>query len=272
MPISDTITNTVDSAKIIADSIFTRDSLARIDSLARVDSIAYADSVFQHRMSGFQGALPLGVPSDQNWVFALLLFAFFLLVFSVIRSIVPPQQLIVEIFSVKERNSIFSKTSIDSLEQKVYFLIFSILVFSLEGYLLYYNYNEAFLWLKYIWLIAAVVGFYVLKFVLAKILAFVFFDKNVFKQLIDSYINIGMLTAILYFLSILVFLYTGLHHSPAATTVGLIILIVGITLFTIRLIQFFLHKVVVSLYLMLYLCTLEILPVIVLLQVFQFLV
>jgi hypothetical protein len=271
MPITDSISVTVDSAQLFADSIFRSDSLARIDSIARADSIAYADSVLQHRMSGFEGLLPVGVPSDQSWVFGLLLFAFALLVFSVVRSIVPPLQLLADIFSVKERNSIFSKTSIDSLEQKVYFLVFTIIIFALQGYLIFYDYNQAFDWQQYLTFVLIVIGFYVIKFILAKILAFVFFDKGIFKQLIDSYISIGMLTSVLYFASILVFLYSDLHRSPIAGTVGLIILCVGITLFTIRLIQFFLHKVVVSLYLILYLCTLEILPVIVLLQIFQLL-
>lgn len=273
MPLNDSIYSLRDSAQLAMDSVMHRDSVLRADSLARVDSIATAraDSIMRHAMSGFQGELPVGVPSDQNWVFVVLLGVFGLLVLSVIRSITPPQNIFTSFFTAKERSSIFSKTSIDNFEQKLYFFLFSVIVTSLYGYLSFYQSGTKFELLVYFYFVVAFIGFLFVKYLLAKLLEYVFVDKVLMKMVFDSYLNVMTFMAAIFYPLIFLKLYTTLFSSKFYEITGQIIIGFALLLLMVKLIQFFLHKIVDSLYIMLYLCTLEILPVLFLIQVFRYL-
>ncbi len=269
MPIQDSIQTLSDSARIALDSLQLRDSILRADSLALADSIAYADSVQLHAFKGYDGLLLPQDPSNQPWVFVLLLLSFGLIVLSFIRSIIPPWQNITNYFSSKDRTSIFSKTSIDSFEQKLYFFTFSSITISLIGYLIFHKTGNAFSLITYSKFYAATLLFFAVKYIFTKIIEFVFFDKNTTKLLLDSYLNMLTIVSILMYLLILFQLYAGQNSIQLTSYTTLTFIVFGLLIFSIRLLQIFLHKFADSLYLMLYLCTLEILPVLLLIQVFH---
>ncbi|MFZ4582032.1 MAG: DUF4271 domain-containing protein [Paludibacter sp.] len=273
MPVLDSINTFKDSAQLALDSIQHRDSILRADSIARFDSIASAraDSILRHSLSGFQGELPLGVPSDQNWVFLVLLTVFGLLVLSVIRSMTPPLDIFKTFFIAKERSSIFSKTSIDNFEQKFYHILISFIVIPLYGYLVYYQKGTRFEFLIYMYFTAALVAFFLIKYLLAKVLEFVFVEKSYMKMIFDSYLNVMSFVSIIFYILIFLKLYISNFSEEFFEISGQIILILALILLLIKLIQFFLHKIVDSLYIILYLCTLEILPVLFLVQAFRYL-
>jgi len=271
MPVKDTIQTWSDSARLVMDSLQHSDSLLHADSLAKADSIARADSIALHAFKGFDGVLPAGYPQDQNWVFFVLLFLFGVVVLSFIRAIASPLEMFATFLISKDRTSIFNKTSIDSFEQKVYFFIFSVICISLFGYLIFYMPGTAFSFYTYLQLVVLLLVFFLLKYLTGKFTAYVFIDKGTLKLVTDAYLNVVSIIALLFYPVLLIQLYTPGISSNFAATSGLIIIVLGLILYTAKLVQIFFHKVVVSLYLLLYLCTLEILPVIIAIQVFQFL-
>ena len=269
MPLQDSIQTISDSAQLALDSLQLRDSVLRADSIAMADSIAYADSVKLHAFNGYDGTITSTGASNQTWVFLLLLFLFAIIVISFIRSIIPPWQNITNYFSSNNRTSIFSKTSIDSFEQKIYFFTFSSLTIALIGYLLFCNQKSEFSAFTYSKYLGITLIFFAIKFILSKIIEFVFFDKNTMRLLIDGYLNMLTLVSAGLYLIAIIQVYAKFDGTQIINLTTLILLILGLLLFSIRLLQIFLHKFADSLYIMLYLCTLEILPVLLLIQVFR---
>lgn len=271
MPIKDSIQNLSDSSQLAMDSLLQSDSVLRANSILHADSIARADSIALHAFKGFDGVVVTGVPSDQNWVFLLLLFMFGLVVVAFLRTISSPVEMLTSFLNSKERTSIFNKTSIYNFEQKVYFLIFSITSISLFSYLIFYEHGRDFNILTYLYFLAATVLFVLLKYILAKFLSYIFLDNSTMKMLTGSYLNVVSVVAFLFYHFMLLHLYTFSVSIDFTTNTALIIIVLGLIMFTVKLIQIFLHKIVASLYLLLYLCTFEILPVFGLIQVFHFL-
>ncbi|MFW9597719.1 MAG: DUF4271 domain-containing protein [Paludibacter sp.] len=273
MPTLDSIPQLSDSARLALDSIqmrdsIIRDSLARIDSIHRADSIAYVDSVYRHAMSGFQGSISQQVPASQWWVFVLMLLLFGLLVFSVVRTMVSPADVIKGLFDSKKRSVSFNKNSIDSFEQKVYFFIFSSVTVSLTAYVLNYNVTNEFGFREFFFYFMVFNIFAVIKYFISKVLEYVFFGKAVLKKIWEDYLNIFTLLSFLLYLYILLLLFSPFSFDGISIYVVSALVVLAELVFVVVLIRNFLHKIVVSLYLMLYLCTLEILPVLLLIQVF----
>jgi hypothetical protein len=271
MPEKDSIQTLSDSAQLVMDSLQHLDSALLADSVAHADSIARADSIALHAFKGFEGVAATGVPSDQNWVFIVLLFMFGVIVVSFIRSISSPVEILTSFFNSKERNSIFNKTSIDNFEQRVYFFIFSNTSISLFSYLIFYEQGQVFNFLTYLYFFVATLMFFLAKYLVSKFIAFVFLDKNTMKMVTDSYLNVVSFIALLFYPLMLLHLYSSNFSMNFTTNVALIIIVLGLILFAIKLVQIFLHKIVASLYLLLYLCTLEILPVIAMIMAFGYL-
>jgi hypothetical protein len=216
--------------------------------------------------------LATGVPSDQSWVFIVLLFMFGIVVVSFLRSISSPLEILTSFFNSKERNSIFNKTSIDNFEQRVYFFIFSNTSISLFSYLVFYEQGQVFNILTYLYFFVATLFFFLTKYLASKFIAYIFLDKNTMKMVTDSYLNIVSFVALFLYPIMLIHLYASDITIGFTINASLIIIGLGLVLFAIKLVQIFLHEIVASLYLLLYLCTLEILPLIGMIQVFRYLV
>jgi hypothetical protein len=271
MPEKNSIQTLSDSAQLVMDSLQHLDSVLLGDSIAHADSVARADSIALHAFKGFDGVVATGMPSDQNWVFLVLLFMFGVIVVSFLRAFSSPVEILTSFFNSKERNSIFNKTSIDNFEQKVYLFIFSITSLSLFSYLIFHEQGQAFSVLTYLYFLIATVGFFLAKYILSKLLSYIFLDKNTIKMVTDSYLNVVSFVALLFYPIMLIHLYATDISMGFTVNASLIITGLGLVLFAIKLVQIFLHKIVASLYLLLYLCTLEILPVIGMIQVFRYL-
>ncbi len=265
MPEKDSLQTLSDSAQLAIDSLQHLDSVMLADSIARADSIAF------HTFKGFDGVVATGVPSDQNWVFLVLLFMFGVIIISFLRAISSLVEIIRSFFNSKERNSIFNKTSIDNFEQRVYFFVFSITSISLFSYLIFYEKGEVFSFLTYLYFLIATFLFFLLKYISAKFIGYLFLDLGTMKIVTDSYLNVVSLVALLFYPLILLHLYTSGISVALTANVALIIFALGLILFASKLVQIFLHNIVASLYLLLYLCTLEILPVIGMIQAFRYL-
>lgn len=261
-----------DSTKnLVADSLARVDSLTRVDSLATVDSLRVVDSIRTviRLTRGFIGTSHPSFAQTENWVFIVLLALFFLLVFSISRSGSLISETFKNFFQVKERSSIFSRATVNDFQIRLFIIIFSIGVFSLYSYYLLQSAGTDFSFLKFSFVLVATFTFFGLKSLLFDLLGYVFLDSGSLKMAKEGYFNILSLLGIVLFplLVIQIYIPYNLHNSTEIISLSMCILAYILVVF--KLFQIFFHKIVASFYILLYLCTLEFLPLIALYQVYQ---
>ncbi|MDD3322217.1 MAG: DUF4271 domain-containing protein [Paludibacter sp.] len=270
-----------DSISTLQDSILTlpADSLARIDSLAHVDSLALADSIritdsikaLINIPTGYIGIPHPSLPHTENWVFGVLFCLFLIMTFSISFSSGLLSDAVKSFFQVKERSSIFSKSTINTVRFKFFIIAFSIGVLSFYSYLLTNTSNEFSLSnFLVIFLITGI--FFLLKSFLFELIGYVFFDSSSLKLATESYFNVLSFLGILLFPVLVMRIYVSIQFIHIIDTIALILSVFAVILVIIKLIQIFLHKIVASFYIMLYLCTLEFLPLFILFRVYQLIV
>ncbi len=264
-----------DTIQVLNDSssVLIADSLARIDSLAKVDSIRTADSIqaLVSIPSGHLGIPHPSFPQTESWVFGILLLLFVIMTFSISRSANLLIDSIKTFFQVKERSSIFSKATVNDFRFKFLIIIFSIGVLSFYAYLIE-NYTEGFSLSKYFFFYTITALFFVLKSFFFDLIGYVFLDSTSLKLAKDSYFNIISFLGILLFPVLVLRVYVSIQFINIIDIIALILSISAIILVIIKLFQIFMHKIVASFYIMLYLCTLEFLPLFILFQVYKLII
>jgi hypothetical protein len=256
---------------VIADSL-QNDSTALVDSLQKKDSLSqHIDTVIEVIEKRFDGILHPSFPQTENWVFVVLLVLFLLLMYSIVRSHGWLLESIRTFFQVKERSSIFSTAAVNNFQSKALLQIFSTGVLSLYVYLAFWTPPAAFsvvIWLKFL-VVTAV--FLFLKYVSFRLLGYVFFDNKTMKHAETAYFNILFYLGIVIFPLLILEVYTSSVIQSFIPLVVLFVSILGAILVIIKLFQIFFHKIVAIFYILLYLCTLEILPLIILFSVYKLL-
>ena len=271
----DTILALNDSAKILPDSLAKIDSLARMDSIARLDSIrAVADSIkaIAQIPKGFPGIPHPSLPHTESWVFILLSVLFFLLIYSISGSTSIIGETVKTFFQVKERSSIFSKATVNDFRLRMYLIIFSIGVLSLYMYLIIFTPDNSFSMKEFGYFLIVTALFFGIKSLLIDLMGFVFLPHTTLKIAKDSYYNIVSILGIILFplLILQIYIPNNLYRIPEISS--LIIGIGACIAVIIKLFQIFFHKTVASFYILLYLCTLEILPLFFLYRVYKLII
>ena len=268
----DTIQVLNDSAKAIPDSIAKINSFIRIDSLDRVDSLkAITDSLkaIVHLPSGHLGIPLPSLPQNENWVFIILLILFFLLVYSVFSSAGMIGETLKTFFQVKERSSIFSKATVNNIRIRLLFIIFSIGVLSLYVYLIIFKSTNPFSIKVYCYFLILTGFFFGLKSLLLDLIGYVFLTPSTIKMAKESYFNILSILGTALFPLLIFLIYIPYNLYRISELFSLFICFSACILVIIKLFQIFFHKIVASFYILLYLCTLEILPLIILYRVYK---
>ena len=265
-----------DSIKILNDSTrsFATDSLAKIDSLARVDSLRAVDSIksIVHIPTGFVGIPHPSLPQTEIWVFVTLFLLFILFVFSISRSSGFINDILKNFFQVKERSSIFSKATVNDTRFRLILVLFSIAVLSLYSYLILYQTSNPFLLSKYALFLLITMLFFGFKSLSFELIGYVFLNPSSFKMAKESYFNIVSFLGIIMFPLLILQIYIPTIFIRIIIILSLITSISSFILIIIKLFQIFFHKTVAFFYILLYLCTLEILPLIALYQVYKLIV
>ncbi len=268
--------NQPDTLQLLNDSTrsFAADSLAKIDSLARVDSIRAVDSIksIVPLPTGFVGIPHPSLPQTETWVFVTLFLLFILFVFSLSRSSGFINDTIKNFFQVKERSSIFSKATINETRIRLILVLFSIAVLSLYLYLILYQTPNPFLFSKYAFILLITMLFFGFKSLMFELIGYVFLNPSSFKMAKDSYFNIVAFLGIVLFPLMILQIYIPTLFIKTIIILSLIIGICTFILVIIKLFQIFFHKTEAFFYILLYLCTLEILPLIALYQVYKLIV
>lgn len=238
------------------------------------DSIRIADSIkaIISLPTGYIGIPHPSLPQTEAWVFAILLCLFLLMTFSISRSAGLLNDTIKTFFQVKERSSIFSKATINDLRFRFFIIVFSIGVISFYLYLAINQNNKEFSFIKYGYFYLITALFLLLKSFLFDLIGYIFLDHASLKIAKESYFNILSFAGIVLFPVLLLRIYTASEFIPLVDTIALIVSTIAFILVIIKLFQIFLHKIVASFYIMLYLCTLEFLPLMALYQVYQLII
>jgi len=265
-----------DTIQVLSDSISAiPDTLERLDSLSKMDSvIAMADSIKAnvplHR--GFPGIPHPSLPQTEGWVFILLIALFFLLVYSISRSGGMIGETIKTFFQVKDRSSIFSKATVNDFRLRLLLIIFSGGVLSLYLYLVIFKPENPFSIRIYSYFLM-ITGLYLgLKSLLLDLLGYVFLSPSSLKMAKDGYFNILSVLGIILFPLLILQIYIPYTYYQIPGIISLIACLSACILVIIKLFQIFFHKTVATFYIMLYLCTLEILPLIILYWVYKLIV
>lgn len=264
-----------DTTNLISDSLsaMQADSLSKMDSLARVDSLYKLDSLrlALAKPTGFSGLSHPSLPVSENWVFIALVSLFVLLIISIINNPVWIRESVRTFFQVNERSSYYLKNSSSQFQTRFLLLIFNSGVFSLYSLFLYFEPALGFQITKFFMFYAVMMAFLIFKEGTGRMLAFVFLDKSSFRLMHESYFNTLSYLAITLFPILILQIYFPDNLKVYAATGGLILCIIAAILIIIKLFQIFFHKSISFFYILLYLCTLEILPLMILFEVYRLL-
>ncbi|MDX9918969.1 MAG: DUF4271 domain-containing protein [Paludibacter sp.] len=267
MPLNDSIHILSDSALFAdsllkADSLQRADSIMRVDSIIRADSIALADSLRLAKLTrGFEGIPHPSFPESESWVFGTILFLFLMMVVSFLRSSGWFYESVRTFFQLKDRSSIFSKTTINDFQSRFILILFSVGVLSLYGYILLIPSGKPFEITQYALVLGVTLLFYIFKFLSIEVLGYVFLEKQSLKIARESYFNLLIYLGIVLFPLLIFQIYFPLWLNDYTVYISLVVCVLLFVFLIFKLFQIFFQKAVTSFYLLLYLCTLEILPV-----------
>ncbi len=265
MPLTDSIHLTTDSTTAVADSLMKNESIQ-----LNADTVAFTDTI--KVVTGFEGVPHPSLPGSEDWVFVSLLVLFILVVLAVVKSSEWMRESVRTFFHTKERSVYSNKNTNLQFQTRVLLTLFFTGVFSLYAFSLLFGSENGFQLLIFIKFLAVTIIFLSIKSIVTMLLGYVFLDIVSLKQARESYFKVLSFLGIALYLILVIQIYV----LPTLTTythyVALALCVIAAILIIIKLFQIFFHKSIVSFYLMLYLCTLEILPLILLFQVYRLLI
>ena len=206
-------------------------------------------------------------PVSESWVFLLYAVLFAI---AYIATRISPGRIILSfksLFSYKERDSIFYIGQND-IRSDILMLIFSIVTIALNMMLGTYH-GETFTFANVMILSALIVVFLVAKYFLGKLICFTFFDQGIFNIAYQHYERLLIATSIILFPITLISIYLiGVQPIIAYILYGIVIAFYCISLI-IKIFMLFYTKKLAFLYIFLYLCSAEFLPLLGLILVAQ---
>ncbi len=218
------------------------------------------------------GIEPISCISTENWVGYLLLGLFGMLVLSWIMDKNVILKHLVFPLKLKERVSIFTNTTLTNFYSQALFYLFSLGIIALDIQIVLFKEERIFSGIDYTHIVCYCAAFFGIKYVLMSLFHYVFFNNNKQndKTLISEYFRILGLISFLLFVITFLCTYSFRTSADSLSTVIIIISITTLLLLTTRMFQFFLHKKLALLYIILYLCTFETLPFLALLKLLKF--
>lgn len=223
-------------------------------------------------VSGFEGILHPMLPQTATWVFGVLLTMFILLVISLPRYSKIIFSDLKTYFQNSERSTLYRKTTLSDFYAQFVLIIFAIGVFSLFAYLYVFKSTSEFYLEEYCVLFGVTILFFLAKYILILFVGSVFIESKELKIAKFSYFNIISLVGILLYPMLVMRIYSPTNFHYLIGLMSLSICVSAYILIIIKLFQLFLRKVVASFYILLYLCTLEFLPLFIMYKVYQLIV
>jgi hypothetical protein len=264
-----------DSIKFLTDTTTSlSDSLVKVDSLAASDSLRLVDSLksIVQIPRGFIGMPHPSLPQTESWVFVILLTLFFLLIYSIARSYGLISDTIKTFFQVKERSSIFSNAAVNYSGFRILIILYAIGVLSFYVYLVMHKSNLPFSIKEYVFFLLVTGLFFVFKLLIFELIGYIFLTPVILKMLKDSYFNVVLFLSVVLFPLVFIQIYILDNFTQIIEIIGIFLILIAFILILIKLFQIFFRNILAIFYILLYLCTLEILPLIFLFKVYQLIV
>ncbi|NDV47310.1 DUF4271 domain-containing protein [Paludibacter sp. 221] len=220
--------------------------------------------------AGNSGIFSPSLPETENWVFLFLGGLFFLLVFSIRMYPGIIAEDLYSIFRVKERVTLYGNSEKKDSRVRILFVLLSFCIISLYAYSFCYepSIGNEFTFIGYLPYLLATSCFFIAKSLINRLLCFVFFDYRTLDIARKSYYNL----IIFFGVSIFPLLIISIYATPQITIIAhigaAIVYILTLALIFLKIFQIFYSKKIDFFYILLYLCTLEILPVIALILMY----
>lgn len=161
-----------------------------------------------------------------------------------------------QLFSTKERD-IFLQAS-NNLTAQIILTVFKICTLALAIY--YLLETNAFLFTKYIWVVLLTGAYTLIKFVCSLFLGYAFSLRQQYNFALQQYQNLTLCITTIMYLILLLSFFAPFVSLLATKIAVLTLLIIFVIMWIFKALQLFLSRPFVSLYIFLYLCTLEALP------------
>lgn len=257
-----------DSSHILPSDVFFRENNILVDSLSAAnDSTVFAaDSITSLiNSSGFTGILNVSLPQNESWVVLFLLCVFFLtaLIFGKYGNLIFEN--FDAFFQIKRRQSIFNISTQGEEHYRYLLLFLSFSMLSFYMYLQLWDGNSPFSFKIYLILLGLTLFYVLIKAILTRLIAYVFLSFESFNAAKFSYNWIIIYLASILFFAALIQIFSDFSQKIVFLA-GISICAIASIIYIIKLFQNFYTKKIVSFYIMLYLCTLEILPLLFLLK------
>lgn len=247
------------------DTIAIQDTIRGDTAVIANDSAAFTAAV------RYEGKEVPAFPQNESWIFGTLLFFFVFMALLFRRFSGWIGETLKNIFKVRTRSSIFSKSAAEESRSKFLFIMLSAGIISLS---LYIRMTPVPPELRtYLVFYAAGLIYLLVKDFLINLTGYVFLEAEAFKTAKESYYNIFIFLGFILFPVLILKIYfnngnqAGIFDIFATTITVVALLFVGFKLF-----QIFYQKILDFFYIILYLCTLEILPLIGMYQVYKSLI
>lgn len=243
------------TSSLVVDSFYTKK--ASVDSVLVVDP-----SLCRQEKAIFQGTPRAFTLQSENWISVLLMFQFFIYAYFFIRSRKFWTESFKGLFQVKERSSLFMDTSLRDTRQNLSLALLSTINLGLFLYI-FISSGNIFYEDKSITVLLFLLGtsvFFLFQYIAFHFLGFVFFGNN---NAVESFQN-SVSTLISFFgislYPIVLLLIYSPQFSPYLIFLGIFCYLLFVIFKLYKLIKIFYLEFYSFLYLILYLCTLEILP------------
>ncbi|GHV44243.1 hypothetical protein FACS1894180_5350 [Bacteroidia bacterium] len=164
--------------------------------------------------------------------------------------------------------------SFRSLDPAILVLLSVFFVFSLSLYIFHFAVAQGvgFSYLKLALIAGATAAFVFIKILFIRFLTYVFFDSAAVRVSTIDYLNILSVTGLFIFPLLVFRIYATPHWHFYLDIAIVIVLIISILLIVLKLFRLFFSKFIDLFYILLYLCTLEILPIFCLIKAYQLIV
>lgn len=218
----------------------------------------------------------IGLPFSDSlhtevWIFLFLALLLLFVVLAVLFSSSSLLEFITVFFNPENRGaSPFSSTVLYSVSRFL-FLVFFAGLMSLLACLYFNPSDEAQIFCsRYLLYFVATVLFLIIKWFLFNFIAFVFFNSTATVKIAkELYFNLLSLLGLFLYPFLLFYAYSSFFTREMLLVVVITLLVFALIFWAFRLFQIFFSKVLDSFYILLYLCTLEILPLLLLFRVYQ---
>ncbi|MDR0872951.1 MAG: DUF4271 domain-containing protein [Prevotellaceae bacterium] len=246
--------------------------LLALDSVRAQSSLKFytVKDTEKHHLNGKDGQTHPFALHAQSWLTLLFVLLFFVYAYNMIRFRKFWTEQTKGLLKIKERMSFFADSSLKDIRQTLYltFIAFANLAILLYISVATFYPNPAANNRLVLVFFAIVYIFYIAKLLVLRFLGFVFFNnQSTAMHFRNSHFALISMFGILLYINNLILVYATFENITVFLVLGGILCLIFALFKSFLILKYFCSQFVSYLYFILYLCTLEILPIIALIQI-----